>query len=485
MPTERLRFTTSLHGALNSDNTPVMKDSPSPPAPSHAGRRAPSACMSILILVGLTLLSWTAGVSAAPEIQAWETSNGARVLFVRAADLPMLDLRVVFAGGGVRDGETPGLASLTSALLTQGAGAWDADTIAERVATAGAQMSTGALRDMAYVSARTLTDQGALDSTLETLATILSQPSFDRNDLERVRANTLVGLRRQEQDPGTIGKKAVYRKIFGEHPYASDPSGTLESVAAVTRDELVAFHRRYYVGRNAVIAMVGALTRAEAETIAERIASGLAAGEPAAAVPPVPELESGVLEELDFPSTQTHIYAGQPGMKRGDEDYFSLYVGNHILGGSGLVSLLMEEVREKRGLSYSVYSYFVPMAARGPFLMGLSTKNQQATEAREVLMETLRRFREQGPTHEELSAAVKNITGGFPLRIASNANIVQYLAMIGFYGLPLDYLERFNERVTAVTVEDIRDAFERRIDPERFATVIVGPPPKRVAEVAD
>jgi zinc protease len=162
-------------------------------------------------------------------------------------------------------------------------------------------------------------------------------------------------------------------------------------------------------------------------------------------------------------------------MKREDPDYFTLYVGNHILGGSGLVSLLMEEVREKRGLSYSVYSYFVPMAQLGPFMMGLQTKAEQAKIAREVLMDTLARFREKGPTEEELRAAVKNITGGFPLRIASNAKIAQYLAMIGFYDLPLDYLETFNDRIASVTAADIRDAFKRRLAPERFATVIVGP----------
>ena len=162
-------------------------------------------------------------------------------------------------------------------------------------------------------------------------------------------------------------------------------------------------------------------------------------------------------------------------MTRTDPDYFPLYVGNHILGGSGLVSLLMDEVREKRGLSYSVYSYFLPLAERGPFLAGLATKNDQGPQARNVLMATIQRFRDEGPSQEELEAAVKNITGGFPLRIAGNRKIAQYLAIIGFYGLPLDYLDRFNERVRAVTVEAIRDAFQRRIDPSHFTTVIVGP----------
>jgi zinc protease len=171
-------------------------------------------------------------------------------------------------------------------------------------------------------------------------------------------------------------------------------------------------------------------------------------------------------------------------MARGDPDYFALYVGNHILGGSGLVSLLMEQVREKRGLSYSVYSYFLPLAQHGPFIMGLQTKNAQAEQAREVLLDTLTEFVEQGPTQEQLADAVKNITGGFPLRIASNGKIVSYLAVIGFYDLPLDYLDRFNDRIRAVTREQIRDAFKRRVRPEQLSIVMVGKPEAEQADTA-
>jgi len=310
----------------------------------------------------------------------------------------------------------------------------------------------------------------------------LSEPGFGDADFERVRQNTLVSLRQGEQDPATVGSKAIFRKIYGSHPYASDPAGTRKTVGAMRREDLVEFHRRYYVASNAVVAMVGALSHEQAREVAERLTAGLKTGKPPPQLPAVPDLPDQILEELDFPSTQTHVYAGQPGMRRLDADYFPLYVGNHILGGSGLVSLLMDEVREKRGLSYSVYSYFLPMSKRGPFLMGLQTKNDQAAKARAVLMDTVRRFREEGPTADELTAAIKNITGGFPLRIASNSKIVQYLAVIGFYDLPFDYMDRFNERVSEVTAEQIRDAFRRRIDPDRLATVIVGPRANRMAD---
>ena len=430
-------------------------------------------------LLGLAALStaW-----AGPKIETWETAKGARVLFVSAPDLPILDVQLVLDAGSAREGERSGLANLTAAMLAQGAGEWGADTIAERIESVGAQLSITASRDSATLSLRTLTEQPAMDIALQTAAKVLSEPSFAETDFERVRENTLVGLRQDEEDPGTVASKAIYRKIFGDHPYASDPAGTLETVGTMRREDLVQFHRRYYVASNAVLAIVGAISHAEAREVAERLTSGLEAGEPPPQLPPVPDLPDEILEKLSFPSSQTHIYVGQPGMRRLDPDYFPLYVGNHILGGSGLVSLLSEEVREKRGLSYSVYSYFLPMSQRGPFLMGLQTKNDRASEAREILMETVRRFRDKGPTGDELAAAIKNITGGFPLRIASNSKVVQYVATIGFYGLPIDYLDRFSERVSEVSAEQIRDAFRRRVHPDRFATVIVGPQENRLAD---
>lgn len=428
---------------------------------------------ALAALFGLLLLA-NGAAQAGPQIQSWQTSVGARVLFVAAPDLPMVDVRVVFDAGSARDGERSGLASLTAAMLTQGAGDWSADEVAARFENVGAELGASADRDTTSVSMRTLTRQPAMDTAVEALATLLSAPSFTAADLERMRRNRLVSLRQDEESPRAVGEKALYRQVFGRHPYAADPSGTAESVNAIDRDDLLDFHRRHFTAANAVVAIVGALERPEAEGLAERITAGLPAGGRPAALPGVAGLEAPVTQQLSFPSTQTTVMAGQPGMRRGDPDYFALYVGNHILGGSGLVSLLMEEIREKRGLSYSTFSYFLPLAQDGPFLMGLQTKNEQAEQAREVMLSTLRRFISEGPTEAELTAAKKNITGGFPLRVASNSDIVAYLAMIGFYGLPLDYLDRFTDRIEAVTAEQIKDAFARRVDPERLVTVVVG-----------
>ncbi len=426
---------------------------------------------ALLLLIGLLLGQ---AAFAGPKIERWATGNGARVLFVRAPDLPILDVRVVFDAGSARDGSLPGLASLTSGLLSDGAGDWDADQIAERMESVGAEMSVGSARDMAWVTIRTLTEAKPMATAVETLAAVLAHPSFEEDDLERSRKVMQTALRLGEQDPGTVASRAFYKALYGDHPYGIPSDGTRESLAAITRDDVLDFYRTYFVAANAVIAIVGDLDRGQAEALAQQITADLPRGAAAPELPAVGALQAGREIDIGFPSSQSHILMGQPGMRRGDPDYFALYVGNHILGGSGLVSLLSEEVREKRGLSYSVYSYFSPMRREGPFVVGAQTKNAKAEEAIRVMRETLQRFIDQGPTAKELEAAKQNITGGFPLRISSNSKIVEYLAMIGFYNLPLDYLDRFVERIEAVGAEQIHDAFQRRIHPDRFITVVVG-----------
>jgi zinc protease len=425
---------------------------------------------------GALLVCVAGALQAGPQIQSWDTESGARVLFVESPELPMVDVTLVFDAGSARDGERSGLASMTAAMLSQGAATWNADEVAERLESVGATFSASVDRDKATVSLRTLTREPAMDTAIETVAAIVGQPSFPASDLERMRQNRLISLRQDDESPRTVGQKALFRKVFGTHPYGADPAGTVASITAIGRDDLVDFYQRYYTSANALVAIVGALDRAAAQALANRITAGLPKGERQPPLPGVPDLQVGVMERISFPSSQSTVLAGQPGMRRDDPDYFALYVGNHILGGSGLVSLLMNEIREKRGLSYSTYSYFLPLAQPGPFLMGLQTKNDQADAAQQVMLDTLRRFIDQGPTEAELTAAKRNITGGFPLRIASNSDIVGYLAMIGFYGLPLDYLDRFTDRIEGVSADQIKDAFARRVDPDRLAIVVVGGP---------
>lgn len=426
-----------------------------------------SLCIVLLLLFANTSL-------AVPDIESWRTENGAQVLFIEAHELPIVDVRVVFSAGAARDGGTPGLAVLANGLLMSGAGGMNADEIALRLESVGAAAGTEALRDMAIVSMRSLSDPDKLGVMLEVMRAVLTQPTFPEADLERERKQLLAALDYRQQQPEEVAEDAFYRLIYGEHPYGSPYQGTPASVSAITRQQITDFYRQYYVARNAVIAVVGNLEESTARSLVDDLTGALPAGEKPAPIPEVPPLLQDLEKRINMPTAQTHILVGQPGIERVDPDYFPLYVGNHILGGSGFESRLMDEIREQRGLAYSVYSYFLPMSEEGPFVAGMQTRNEQAATALNLMNENIKRFVERGPTEEELQKAVWNITGGFPLRIDSNRKLVEQLSVLAFYGLPLDYLDTFNERVRAVTVDAIRDAFRRRVDPELMATVMVG-----------
>lgn len=427
------------------------------------------------------LLLWLAASSApalaTPEIKHWTLDNGARVFFVQSHEIPMVQITAVFDAGAARDSTAKsGLATLSNRLLREGAGALGANDIAIAFEDKGAEFATDAQRDMAIVSLRSLSERDLLLPSVKLFAQLLAAPTYPQESLERERRRALIGLQQSAQSPADLASIAFYRSLYGDHPYARRPEGTKEGLEAITRDDLLAFHQRYYVGDNAILAIVGDMSLREARRVSRQVLGGLPRGEHAPAIPPVPESPTvnGKPQRIVFPSTQSHILMGEAGMTRDDADYFPLYVGNHILGGSGLVSRLSEEIREKRGLSYSTYSYFAPMRQRGPFVMGLQTRNQESGRALQVMRDTLEKFVTEGPTAEELVAAKKNLSGGFPLRLDSNGKIADNLAMIGFYGLPLDYLDTYIARVEAVSVEQVRDAFKRRIHPAKTITVIVG-----------
>ncbi|MEJ2344119.1 MAG: pitrilysin family protein, partial [Gammaproteobacteria bacterium] len=215
---------------------------------------------------------------ASPEIQHWQTDNGAQVYFVHAGDLPMVDVRVVFHAGSARDHGNAGLARLTNQVLFLGADGLSADQIAERFDAVGAGVGNGSERDMAWVSLRSLTRPESLGPALETLAQVLAQPEFPAADFERERKHALVAIEQQKQSPEAVAERAFYAALYGDHPYASPPLGTAASVKALTREDLRTFYRRYYVGRNAVVAVVGDLSRTEAQQLAQRLVGGLAAG---------------------------------------------------------------------------------------------------------------------------------------------------------------------------------------------------------------
>jgi zinc protease len=438
--------------------------------------RSPRLRVEILAAAALALAA-PAALGALP-IQHWQTSSGARVYFVESRNLPILDLSVEFPAGSSRDTPaTSGLAGLTLRMLRFGAQGFTEEQSSLRLADVGAQLASSFDYDRAGYALRTLSGAAQREQALATLAALLQRPSFPAAVLEREKARVIAGLREAESKPDAIGAREFARLVYGGHPYGLRESGEPQTVARLTREDLAAFHARYFAAPYAVVAMIGDLDRKEAEAVAERLVAGLPKGAgPLPPLPPVPRLDAPVQRVIAHPAAQAHLYLGAPGVRRIDPDYFPLLVGNYILGGGGFNSRFSEQVRQKRGLSYSVYSRLVPYEQDGAFTVGLQTRKDQAGEALRVVRETFADFVANGPTAEELDGARQHIVGAFPLRIDSNRKILEHLAVIGFYRLPLDWLERYPQSVTAVTAAQIRDAFQRRISPERLAVVVVGGP---------
>ena len=409
---------------------------------------------------------------AAPVIQHWQTANGARVYFVESRALPIVDVQVDFAAGSAYDPQAKaGLATLTRGVLDLGAGELDENAIAGRLADLGAQLGGGADLDRASVSLRTLADETKREPALAILRSVLQAPRFAPDIIERELARRTAALKDALTRPDTLAVRAFWSALYPEHPYGRH--ATPESLAGLTRADVQAFYATHYRAERATVTLVGDLSRAQAEAIATRLVEALPSGVPAAALP-VPQGYVAGETRIVHPSAQAHVYLGLPAIQRGDPDFFPLMVGNYSLGGGGFVSRLMKEVREKRGYAYSVYSSFSPLAQPGPFQIVLQTKGAQADEALAVAREVLACFVAEGPTAAELKAAKQNLVGGFPLRLDSNRKILDNAAVIGFYGLPLDYLDRYAANVERVSAADVKAAFARHVAPERLFTVVAG-----------
>lgn len=448
--------------------------------------------MTVLIL--LTGYSLTAAAQAAAsattsdtvkvgKITQWHTKNGMKVLYQKADSLPMIDFRLIFDAGAARDGSfrsadgivLAGLAKLTNGLIFEGTSELSANQIAEQFASLGVEYGNGSYRDMAVVNIRTLSYEQQRDTAINLLSKILSGVNFPEEALQRESARMLVALDYEDQTPAKKASRYFYESLYAEHPYGTPPSGNRDSLKAIQQTDLEAYYRQYYVAKNALLAIVGDLGESQARVYAEKISSAMPAGKQAAGLPAARQNQQAVVVRENHPSTQTTVLIGQPVLKRGDKDFYALYVGNHILGGSGFSARLMKEVRVKRGLTYSIGSYLVPMHAQGPYQFSFTTKKSSTEQAIKLVEENLEKFIAQGPTQEELNNAKLNITGSFPLRQTSNKDIVENLAVIGFYDLPLDYLEKYNTHVEEVTLEQIKTAFKQRVHPEKMATIIVGP----------
>lgn len=459
-----------LFGLLLLISRPAAQpDSPAPTAP--AAGTAPAATSKI---ASLAKINGQAPARRALDIQRWTTTEGARVLFVAAHELPMFDLRLTFAAGSSQDGTAPGLAMLTNAMLNEGIAGQDTTAIAAGFESLGAEFGNGAYRDMAIASLRSLSTAELREPALALFARVIGAPSFPADALARVKNQILAGLEQQKQNPGKLASIALFQQLYGAHPYAQPSDGTLASIPAIDRAQLAAFHAHAYAAGNLVIALVGDLSRSEAETIAAQVSAALPKG-PALPAPPAPAAPAAVSRHIEYPSQQTHLLLAQLGIDRRDPDYAALYVGNQILGGGGFGSRLMEEVREKRGLTYGIYSGFSPMQVAGPFMINVQTRADVSEATLGLVRSLVRDFVAQGPTAEELAQVKRELAGSFPLSTASNADIVGQLGAIGFYDLPSTQLEDFMNQVQQLSVDQVREAMARHLNADAFVVVSSGP----------
>lgn len=409
--------------------------------------------------------------AAGVKIEHWTAPSGARVYFVETHAIPIVDVQVDFSAGSAYDppGKS-GLAGLTRGLLDAGAGSLDEEQIAGRVVDLGIRMGGSVDADRAGMSLRTLASKPERDGALDLFRTVLAQPRFPDAAFAREKGRAIAGLKEAETRPDAIAGKRFAAALYPGHPYGR--VSTVESIGAITRDDVASFHRDRYAASRAVVSIIGDLDRQEAERIAQTLTEGLPPGQSAAELPPVAMPAAEVIR-VPHPATQAQIHLGLPAVKRLDPDWYALLVGNYVLGGGGFVSRLMKEVRDKRGYAYSVSSYFNPLRQPGPFQIGLQTKRSQAKDAIALSRDVLDGFLKDGPSAEELEAAKANLTGSFPLRLDSNKKILDNVAVIGFYGLPLDYLDNYQKKVQAVTVDEVKRAFSRYVRPADLMTVTV------------
>jgi zinc protease len=438
-------------------------------------------------LAGFCCLGFHAAALAAIPIQQWTQSNGAQVYLVESPAIAMVDVQIDFDAGARRDpAAQAGLASVTTSMLEKGvlardgAPALDENALSEAWADLGAQFGAGATSDRMGFSLRSLTEPDLLDRAVALAAREIAEPSFPDAIWQRERQRIQAALKESYTRPVSIIGRAYAPAVYGTHPYGYET--TEATLARISVADMRALHAASVVACRARISMVGAVTRAQADAIAAHLLSRLPQ-QPCASLPPLPAvadvapLVQADEKRIPFDSAQAHVLIGQPGYKRADPDYFALTVGNYILGGGGFVSRLTLEVREKRGLTYGVSSYFSPGLHAGAFTVGLQTRPDQAPQAVALVRDVLKEFVANGPTETELKAAKDNLIGGFALRIDSNRKLLDNVSNIAWNGLPLNYLDTWTQQVDKLTVADIKAAFARKLQPDKMVTVILGAAP--------
>lgn len=466
--------------------TPCLPRSPSRSA-SHVLLRSLLRSARRSVLLGAAGLCLSATLHAAIPILHWTQPTGAQVYLVESPAIPMVDVQIAFDAGGRRDPKgQPDLANLMAASTAYGvkargsASALDENALSDAWADLGASFGGSASADRMGFALRSLTYPDLLQKATALAARQLGDASFPEAPWLRDRPKLVASLKEANTRPATLAARAFAQAVYGDHPYGAQ--STEETLARISAADMRAVHAQALRACNAKVSIVGALNRAQADALVTQLLAYLP-GTGCAALPPVPEvaaLGAPREERIAFASAQAHVLVGQPGFKRNSPDFLALTVGNHILGGGGFASRLTEEVREKRGLTYGVGSGFSPGLHAGAFTIGLQTRPDQADQALALVRGVLTQFVAQGPTQKELQAAKDNLIGGFPLRLDSNRKLLDNVANIAWNQLPLDYLETWTQQVQALTVEDVRAAFARTLQPDRMVTVVLGAEPAKL-----
>lgn len=433
-----------------------------------------------MVRIGLVVFVLALGLpklsESAPLGRRVMMKNGLILIVAERPTLPMVTIEILVKAGSLREPrEKAGLANLTAELLPLGTPSRTALEISEAIEFVGGGLSASGSTDFASVSLTVL--KRDLDLGLELLADVLMRPAFREEEITRKVRELQGSIRRKEEDPGTVVQEAFAAKLFGEHPYGRPVEGTEESLAKITRKDLVQFHQRYYVPNNSILAAAGDVTLEEMQRALEKHFQGWARKmvsplEGFAVTPPA----SRQVVKIDRPVTQANIVWGHLGIGRNDPDYYAVSVMNLILGGGGLTSRLMRSIREERGWAYDVHSFFDARRLPGSFEVNLQTKNETAGPAVEEVFDQIQIIRENGVTAVELEEAKGFLTGSFPLRFETNRQVVSFLAAVEFYGLGIDYPERYPEIIRAVTREDVLRVARKYLHPNRGVLVFLADP---------
>jgi zinc protease len=428
----------------------------------------------IILILFLSILSINCCAKSSTKIQNWYTSCGTKVLFIERHELPIFDLNVSFYAGSIFDEKNFGLANFVSATLNTGAKNLTADEIADGFDNLGALFYNYADKDSNQVTLRCLSDKSILKNSLLLFAKVLTEASFPEKEINRVRKQLLTFIEKKKQQPSSMAYDEFFQELYQDFPYSHPTIGTEKTIALINRKLIQDFYHKYYTARNAVITIVGDVSRKQAEELSEELTAKMQLGEKIPRIKAKPKNPKAITKQQEFPSTQTNVIIGQLGIARSDPDYFPLYVGNHILGAATMTSELFLKVREKLGLVYSIYSNFFSGVYQGSFLLYFSSSNEKVDKALQVSLKTLSDFMKNGPTTKELLMAKKNLVGTFPLQLASNSAAIDALREVAFYDLPLDYFATYIEKINAVTLKDIQDSFKRHINLNDMVIIKVG-----------